>query len=643
MPFRISPFQIQNLTTDYGDPGSRIANIGTQFLGGFEQGRKRAEAAQKQELLGQLSQGGDFNKLGMGLIALGDTQGGAALLGLGQKAGDRKAEQEWLQRQGGAVPSASPQPALPAVMRAAPALGAPNDIEERFMGGIKTGGLTNPAGLAAVAATGRAESGFSPANVNREWNDPSESGAPGQAGGIMSWRAERLANLKNFAKQRGEEQASPETQAAFLLQEDPALLPKLNAAKTAGEANQIMADAWRYAGYNREGGERDRRLGLTQEYARKYSAGEQQSQPQQVAQASVNDAQPQIQQSIMSDPAVRAAQQAFMTAPSERTRAIAKQQLDLAVQDAKTRIDQGGPLARENQRLNNAKLRREVEGEGSRPMTAEERQAYNVPNGQPAYMNRQGDPKFGPAGTNVNIDQKLETEEAKAIGQAAGKRAGETMAGANAAGKQLRRLGELEALLGRVNSGKLEPTRMSIAALGKSMGVDDSYLEAVGLNPKAVGDAQAVSAISGRMLVDMIGAGAFPANNFSDADRNFLQSTLPNLSNDPRANSIMMESARRVANIDIDKAKAWREFRKANPKGSFDDFEIGFIDKISKQERFADLAQKAAALSGAPAQQGAQQPQPQQQPPKISSPEQYQAIPSGAQYVAPDGSIRTKR
>lgn len=149
-------------------------------------------------------------------------------------------------------------------------LGSPNEIETRFVNTVKGAGLTNPVGLGAVAAYGKAESGFAPQNVNRSWSDPSESGQPGTAGGIMSWRAERLQNLQNFAKQRGEQQPSVETQALFLAQENPQLIPALQAAKTPQEANQIMANAWRFAGYNREGGENARRLALTQGYAQRF-------------------------------------------------------------------------------------------------------------------------------------------------------------------------------------------------------------------------------------------------------------------------------------------------------------------------------------------------------------------------------------
>jgi len=156
---------------------------------------------------------------------------------------------------------------------------------------------------------------------------------------------------------------------------------------------------------------------------------------------------------------------------------------------------------------------------------------------------------------------------------------------------------QIEAVMKNVETGRLEPTRMSIAALGKSLGIDDKALEAMGLNPAAVGDAQALTAISGRMLVDMIGSGGFPSNNFSNTDREFLTATLPSLMNDPRGNAIMIEAAKRTAQIDIEKAKGWRDWKKGNPKGSFDDFELEFAEKLGKTDRFADLAKQAQSIN----------------------------------------------
>lgn len=144
-----------------------------------------------------------------------------------------------------------------------------NDVYNGFINTVKQGGVTNPYGLAAVAATGTAESGFDPSKMNAAWADPSQSGIPGTSGGLMSWRNERLANLRNYAQANGENPGniSPQMQAKFFLQEDPSLVQKLNAAQSPQDAASLMANAWKFAGYNRPGGEYGRRLATAQALA----------------------------------------------------------------------------------------------------------------------------------------------------------------------------------------------------------------------------------------------------------------------------------------------------------------------------------------------------------------------------------------
>ncbi|WP_085033943.1 phage tail tip lysozyme [Ensifer aridi] len=155
-----------------------------------------------------------------------------------------------------------------------------NEIYSGFMDTVDDG-ITNPFGLAAVAATGQAESRFSPKNVNRTWSDPSESGQAGTAGGIMSWRGPRLEKLQAYAASKGEQgNGSPQTQAEFLLQEDPNLVTALNNAKSVEEAQQLMNRAWQFAGWNRPGGEAAERLATASAFLPKFQS---ERQPQQVA------------------------------------------------------------------------------------------------------------------------------------------------------------------------------------------------------------------------------------------------------------------------------------------------------------------------------------------------------------------------
>lgn len=95
MAFQITPLQISQRQTDYGQLGTLAANIGQQFTSGLESGRKLQETArsqqdtdQKRALLAQLlRENPDIRKIGLGVAALGDISGGATLIGLGGKIG----------------------------------------------------------------------------------------------------------------------------------------------------------------------------------------------------------------------------------------------------------------------------------------------------------------------------------------------------------------------------------------------------------------------------------------------------------------------------------------------------------------------------------------------------------------------------
>jgi hypothetical protein len=148
-------------------------------------------------------------------------------------------------------------------------------VFDEFMDTVKNGGVSNPYALAAIASTGKAESGWSPENANRRWSDPSESGQAGTAGGVMSWRNDRLANLEAFAKMAGEDprKISAGTQAKFFLQEDPKLIESLNGAGSVEDAQRLMDGAWKYAGYDKPSKEAANRLSAANAYLPRFQSG----------------------------------------------------------------------------------------------------------------------------------------------------------------------------------------------------------------------------------------------------------------------------------------------------------------------------------------------------------------------------------
>lgn len=217
------------------------------------------------------------------------------------------------------------------------------------------------------------------------------------------------------------------------------------------------------------------------------------------------------------------------------------------------------------------------------------------------------------ASTN-NIDLKGETAESKALGEGAGARANATITAAANASKGLVDLANREQLLKNLETGKVAPAKYTMAAWAKSIGVPDGTLEGLGFDPKAVGDTQALRALTAKAIIGQIGAGGFPANNFSDADRKFLEGTIPQLGSDPRANKIIIEVGRRSYQRDIEKAQAWNAFRKdpankdKNGQVHYDEFELNWSDKVAKKDSFGDLQREAEDLIGSPGGDAGQAP-----------------------------------
>lgn len=197
--------------------------------------------------------------------------------------------------------------------------------------------------------------------------------------------------------------------------------------------------------------------------------------------------------------------------------------------------------------------------------------------------------------TEVNIDQKGETEEAKAAGKAAGERRAAMFSAANNATSGLAQLTRIGTLLNQVQQGKLEPGRMTISAWAKSLGVNDDFATKLGLDPKKVGDAQAVQSLVNELVIGKLGPGGFPSNNFSDSDRQFLTDIFPKLGNDPRANKILIEAARRIHADNIQRAQDYQTWKEdpANKGRGFEDFEQSRYRKVSQMDRFGDLRKEA--------------------------------------------------
>lgn len=591
--------------------------------------------------------GGDYNSAAQKAFGYGDAQTGLGLLKLGEQVKDRSADAALIQGLPGIGGAAVPQAPVAPI-----ALGNPNEIENRFVNTVKSAGLTNPVGLGAVAAYGKAESGYAPQNVNRAWSDPSESGQPGTAGGIMSWRADRLQNLQNFARQRGEQQPSVETQALFLAQEDPTLIPKLNAARTPQEANQIMANAWRFAGYNREGGENARRLALTQGYAQRFAGqgGDAPPVPVQVAQNEADVQRLDAQQGnpvVGAQPPVQMAQAAPQPgSPIADVPAQGAVNAEFVIPGTTTTVDQqtlaGNPriqnmvraLAAARTEKAQTAIKQALELEIA---DAKQKQAINQPTDvQKNYeaARRQGyqgtffdyQQELRKAGsTNVNVNSGEKTYD-QTVGKAQGEYFVATQQGARDARDQITTMKRMQSLIDDPNfySGWNGGRATAFKKLAVSLGIKDA---------EAAAPNELFEKLSKQAVLDKAG-GSF-GTGFSNGDRDYIDATTANPNNTPEGNRQILDAAIKIAQRKIEVAKMARDYAKANSgrlDGGFDDLVSDFAEKNPLFPQTAKPQQQATPAPAAPQQQEA--------PRQVQTIDDVRGLPSGTVFIDPNGVRR---
>lgn len=214
------------------------------------------------------------------------------------------------------------------------------------------------------------------------------------------------------------------------------------------------------------------------------------------------------------------------------------------------------------------------------------------------------------AGRNqITIDQRADNEFEKNYGKGLSERALTDLSAADAARKSIAQLDRLQALTSDFQTGKLAPAKATVAAWAQDLGVDPAKL---GLDPNAAINAQGVEAITNAMTVGQIGAGGFPANNFSNADRTFLQKTVPQIGNTPGGNAIISQAMRQGLERSIEKEQQWLSAREQGK--SYEQFMQSWNKYIKDTPVF----------------------------PKIDSQANFAMLRSGTVFTAPDGSVRVK-
>lgn len=209
--------------------------------------------------------------------------------------------------------------------------------------------------------------------------------------------------------------------------------------------------------------------------------------------------------------------------------------------------DPAAAVELDNRRLQNQKLRREIEGEGAVPLTPEERVKFGVREGQPAFRTRSGDIKFGPVGTTVNTNVSTaepgDKEFFKKLDEGAAKR-WETYK---------TRGDQAQSMIGDLT--QLREISKVVGAQGANVNVKAAlgpYAEALGIDIGNLSDIQTFESIVQRLAPQLREPGS---GSTSDIEfKGFLKSIGP-LSNNPQARERIIDTFEAFARHDMARAE----------------------------------------------------------------------------------------
>jgi hypothetical protein len=606
------PLRIADLTTDYGNIGPQIANLGNQFFAGFNNARKMGMDQQRQQTLAGLAesfkqgQDPDWRGAAQKLMSAGDVEGGLGMLKLGEAVKQRRDTQAGQQRtesmlfgggMGGGQPPRPMSSGSPMAESSMPSNAAvfPTPEEGRGVISYNLANATRNRPLAPQLAT----------NIEQAVSEVYGPGYKvqvysGGQGGVDEG-GPRVGSTRHDHGNAGD---------VYIIGPD--------GQKVTGDRLAPLAQYWQAKGLGGTGLEMasggihldgDRRGG-----AWNYADQGGRYTPAQAAAVEQGQAgvMPTMAQRSMT---AYAGVPRPMTAPdgtpivnAQASQPQPAQAPRQAPQRATSSLPPDDPFPNATNQQLMAAMGDAKWGDAAkmalqkRYQYAERMDARNAPT--EAQKNYEAARRDGFQGTFFEYQRAMrekevvsgESEENRAIGKKSGEAIAAMAEAAGSAPNNLSRLSRISTMMEQIGTGKLTPSRMTAAQWGRALGVSDDTLKGIGLDPRQAATGEALQAMINQLVVGQIGAGGFPANNFSDADRAFLVQTMPELSKDPRANEIVIEALRRTEQSKVDKAKAYREWKQANPKSTFFDFETEWSDKQASVNKMDDLAARASQL-----------------------------------------------
>lgn len=206
--------------------------------------------------------------------------------------------------------------------------------------------------------------------------------------------------------------------------------------------------------------------------------------------------------------------------------------------------------------------------------------------------------------SSVTVDQRAGSEFEKEYGQGMGKRAIAILETADKAAGTIPKLQLMRTLNRGIESGRLTPGIATVGAYMQSIGVNPA---ALGIDPSLPAKVESFTALANEQLLGMLGPGGFPAQNFSDTDRKFMEKIQPSPGDRPETNEVKIEVAERLANLKIEKADRWIEAREQGK--SYEAFERDWNKELRGRNVFGDMTArlptvKTPATAASPADDG---------------------------------------
>jgi len=182
-------------------------------------------------------------------------------------------------------------------------------------------------------------------------------------------------------------------------------------------------------------------------------------------------------------------------------------------------------------------------GQAPRPLTADERRAYGVPDGAAAGMGPDGKP-FGIGGgskTEVNVDTKGAGKFSEKANEIQAKRYGEMVDAADNAVPLRSDIDTMAEMATRLNTGRLAEARLGLAQYAREAGFDSI---ATSLTGGKMGEMEAFTALADKLVPRMRVPGS---GSTSDAEGRAFKNSLPSLLKTPGGNALIADTFKGLA------------------------------------------------------------------------------------------------